>query len=123
MVPDIFNEQAVMSKLALYWSVCISIAMLYVPLGSASENTFPQFQGCSVDEARCLENVYYMHCADRGTGFESCLALAQDLLAQRQLTPTTAVGDILGQVYYRLAQMALFARAEDVEEQYRARAR
>lgn len=123
MVPDICNERTVMSKLALYWSVYISIAMLCVPHGFASENTLPQFQGCSVDETRCLENVYYMHCADRGTGFESCLALAQDLLAQRKLTPTTAVGDILGQVYYRLAQMALFARAEEVEEQYRARAR
>lgn len=112
-----------MSKHLFLWSVCVSIAMLCVPSGLASENTRPQFQGCTVEDSRCLENVYYKHCADRGTDNVSCLALAQELLTQRQLTPTTAVGEILGQVYYRLGQLAIFDRDEDAVEQYQARAR
>ena len=89
----------------------------------ASGVALAQFRGCPLDDSRCLEDVYSLQCAERGTSAETCKALVTELQIQQRIAPTTAIGQTLGLAFYHLAEIAGDERDKDTQTAYRAIAR
>jgi len=79
--------------------------------------------GCDDTNRRCIDDLYFARCAERGTTRETCEALGREAEAVWTATRTTTAGELMGQVYYQLAELARRADDELVERDYLDRAR
>lgn len=76
--------------------------------------------GCDDTDRRCIDDLFSASCAERGSTRETCEALAREAEAAWSTTQATTTGELLGLVYYRLAEGT---DDEQIERSYREGAR
>ena len=79
--------------------------------------------GCDDSNRRCIDDLYSASCAERQTTRETCEALGREAEAVWSTTRSSGAGELLGLVYYRLADLASRADDDLVESNYLQRAR
>ncbi len=104
-------------------TVIATLAAIAMTVLAPGDTARADVLGCDDANRRCIDDLYFASCAERGTTRETCEALGREAEGVWTATRTTTAGELLGLVYYELAHVARRADDESVERSYLDRAR